>query len=296
MNIRKPNGVWAMAICASLWSIGGLLIKLVPLHPMSIAGARSLIGGLTILLVTRRIPHFFVRNPDNSVNKKCTLDRLLAGIFYSATMLLFVISTKMTTAANAVLLQYTEPIWLIILCRFFLDEKIGKFDYLAIFGVLCGMVLFFSEDLSGGNILGNILALLSGITFAATAVFMRRQKDGNPSDSFILADILTFVVSIPFWFLQDFSISTQGIVALLVLGVFQMGIPSVLYSIGITRVTAVSAALITMLEPLMNPIWVLLFYGEKPSWQALVGGVVILFFITLRVILINRKSTKNQAV
>lgn len=288
MKFKQPSGAVCLALCASLWSIGGILIKLINWNPMAIAGIRSLIGASTIIILTRRLPRFIARNKDGSFDKKGTIDRFIGAFAYCATMILFVVSTKMTTAANAVLLQYTEPIWIILMGRFFLDEKISLFDYIAIAGVFLGMILFFSEDLSGGNMVGNILAILSGVTFAATAIFLRRQKDGTPSDSFIIADILTFVISIPFWFKGSEFPDSKGIIALLLLGVLQMGIPSVLYSRGITRVTAVSASLITMLEPLLNPVWVLFFYNEKPSWQALAGGVVILFFVSLRVVLTNR--------
>jgi drug/metabolite transporter (DMT)-like permease len=235
----------------------------------------------------RRIPFRFSR------------DQIIAAVAYSLTMILFVTATKMTTAANAILLQYTNPVFVILFGYFFLDEKTDVTDILTVLGVLGGLALFFSGDSSGalfrsGN-LGIILALGSGLTFGICTVFLRRQKEGRPEDSLILAHFLTFAFSVPFWFtvsLPDMK-STAG---LLLLGIFQVGLPSILYARGLTRITAVSAVLITMIEPVMNPVWVALFYKEFPSVQAVCGGAVILFFIFLRVFIKNRQSVRSGTV
>jgi drug/metabolite transporter (DMT)-like permease len=154
---------------------------------------------------------------------------------------------------------------------------------------LGGMVLFAADGIHGGNISGNLIACASGLCFGVTIVLMRKQKDGNPSDSFALAHFLTFLVSLPFCFTSGIP-SAQSWIGIFALGIFQVGFPSILYSVGITRVTAISAVFITMLEPLMNPVWVFLFNGEKPSLTAVMGGVVILGFIALRILVTYRQS------
>lgn len=267
----------ALALCALLWSTSGFLIKLVDWDPMAIAGSRSLIA-LVVMLV-------LVRRPDLKPNK----NRILAALFYSATMILFVFANKMTTAANAILLQYTQPVFVILFGRFLLSgEKTGPVDWLCTGGVLGGMVLFFMDGLSAGGNAGNLVAVLSGITFALTAIFMRRQKDGSPVESFILAHILTVVIAIPA-ILFSGPPAGRGIVGLVLLGVFQMALPSLLYSRGVRGVSALSTALVTMLEPLLNPLWVFLLIGELPQGRAVAGGLVILGCVTVRSVLKIKK-------
>lgn len=277
--IRESKGASTVALilCSILWSSGGILIKLVNWDPFAIAGMRSLIGFLTMLV--------FIRKPKFTFS----LNQIMAAVSYSATMILFILANKMTTSANAVLLQYTEPVFIVILGRWLLtDEKTTLVDWLSIAGVLVGMVLFFLDDLSFTANAGNILAVISGLTFALTAIFMRRQKSVRSSDSFMLAHILTFAIAIPF-IIRSGPPSTTGMVGLALLGVFQMGIPSILYGFGMAGVSAISAAILTMLEPALNPVWVALFVGEIPSSRAIIGGCIILACVTLRTVLKARK-------
>lgn len=276
--IRESKGmaVASLVLCAFLWSSAGILIKLVQWDPFAIAGVRSLIGCLTMLV--------FIRKPRFTFS----LNQVMAALSYSATMILFIFANKMTTSANAVLLQYTEPVFIVILGRWLLaDEKTGPGDWLAIVGVFAGMILFFLDDLSFSANMGNILAVISGLTFALTAIFMRRQKDVRSQDSFMLAHILTFAISLPFIFragLPSGGNLDSCLLGLVLLGVFQMGLPSILYGKGVSGVSAISAGLITMLEPVLNPVWVVLFIGETPSPRAILGGVIILVCVTLRTV------------
>ncbi len=274
---NRLTATLALALCALLWSSAGFLIKLVEWDAFAIAGARSLIAFFLMLAFVRK-PRF-----DFSANQ------VLAAVFYSLTMILFVLANKMTTAANAILLQYTEPIYIVLLAPVLLrEESTDWVDWLAVLGVLGGMTLFFVGDLDLSANVGNVLALASGLTFALFAIFMRRQKDGRPADSFLLAHLLTFAVSIPFAIRAGLPgpVSLGGIA---LLGIFQIGLPSILYSVGIRGVTAISAALITMIEPVMNPVWVFLLVGEVPAGTAIAGGVIILATVTARTVLKLRK-------
>lgn len=277
--IRKTTGtsVASLVLCAFLWSSSGILIKLVDWDPFAISGVRSIIGFITMLFFLRR-PHFTF-----------SADQLLAALFYSLTMILFVIANKLTSSANAVLLQYTEPVYIILFGRFLLaDERSTWIDWFAVIGVLAGMVLFFLDELSLDANTGNILAILSGVSFALTTIFMRRQKNGRPADSFMLSHLLTFAVSIPF-IIRAGPPDLRGSMGLVLLGVLQIGIPSFLYGWGVAGVTAVSTALITMIEPVMNPVWVALFVHELPTPRAIAGGVVILLSVAARTVLKMRK-------
>ena len=305
---KKPalNPVAALALCALLWSFGGLVIKLIKWDALAIAGVRSLLGMITVTIAFRRPPKLFIRQNENGLQDQkagdgnrrqdqksrpskidwsATVNLLLGGFFYAATMLLFVPATKMTTAANAILLQYTNPIYIIAFGPLLTGEKNDWIDIAAVAGILAGMVLLLWGDLGGGQMAGNILALLSGVTYGGTTIFLRRAKNTRPSDSLNLSCLLSFLFAIPFIVKAGLPQSAMSYPALLCLGVFQIGMPAVLLSIGIEKVPALSSVIITMIEPMMNPVWVALFAGEIPSASSILGGLVILAFIVAHVAL-----------
>jgi drug/metabolite transporter (DMT)-like permease len=290
-RIKKTNPFFALILCALLWSTGGILIKSVIWNSMAISGTRSLFGAFLVIAVMRRFPRVAVRAPDGSVDGAQTAVKLGAALAYSATMILFVFANKLTTAANAILLQYTNPLWVILLGPVVLKEKNTRIEYITVAGVLGGMVLFALDGLRGGSFLGNVIACASGLCFGVSTVLMRKQKNGYPSDSFTLAHFFTFAAALPFIFSSGMP-SVQSWMGIFSLGIFQIGFPSILYSIGIARVTAISAVFCTVLEPLMNPLWVFLFNGEKPSLNAYVGGAIILGFISLRSVMTYKTSKR----
>ncbi len=323
--MKKLEGVPALVLCALLWSTGGILIKLVDWNPFAIAAARSIVAGVFISVLLRRKPFFVVRtngstsaqnasdaeiagnatsktayktrsahNAGSATNKgaidrRATLNLWLAGICYALTMILYVLGNKMTTAANTILLEYTSPIYIIMFGPAILGEKNKISDYISVVVVLCGMVLFFSEGLETGNMVGNIIAALSGVSFGFCTIFMRNQSPDRSINSFMLAHIITFVSCVPFAFISGMP-SGLSFVGLVLLGIFQIGIPSVLYSVGLKNVRALTATFISMIEPLMNPVWVMIFDGETPSWQCLVGGSLILGCMGVRAVLARHKA------
>jgi drug/metabolite transporter (DMT)-like permease len=322
--MKKLDGAWAMVICALGWSLAGVFIKYVNINSFALAGFRSAIAFVTIAAFSRRLPRFVIRAKSDDdgaakIDRKRTLYLWLAALNYAATMILFCLCNKLTYSANAVLLQYTNPAWIIIFGPFFLGEKNTRMDFIAIGGVVIGMLLFFADTIFGNAIngissneiaqpefadtivLGNILALVSGVTFGLTTVFQRKQQllaqvagdtnDNTASDAFMIAQIITAVFGLIFVFTTDNGIpDSKSLLFLVLLGVFQMGIPNIAYGIGIKKVRALSASLITMLEPLMNPIWVLIFVHEVPSVFSIIGGIIILGFILLREIIGARQE------
>jgi drug/metabolite transporter (DMT)-like permease len=166
------------------------------------------------------------------------------------TVILFVVATKLTTAANAVLLQYSSPIYVAILGAWLFNEKAKVRDWITIFIVICGMILFFFDQLSLDGIWGNLAALTAGVTFAFFTVSMRMQKDGSPMESVLLGNILTAVIGVPFVF-QSMP-DTNGWLSLMLLGVLQLGIPYIFYSKAIKSATALQAALIPIVEVILN--------------------------------------------
>lgn len=277
---KERNQAIGFLVGASiLWSLGGLLIKSINWNPLAIAGARSGIAVLVMLIYQRKF-HF-----------QWSVTRILGALAYAGTVTLFVTATKLTTAANAILLQYTAPIYTAIFGAWILKEKANKLDWLTIGIVLGGMSLFFVDKLSFGNISGNICGILSGIAFALTAIFLRKQKDDSPLDSIILGNILTFLIGLPFM-LQSVP-SPSSWLPLVMLGVFQLGISYILYASAFRYVTALEAILIPIIEPILNPLWVFLVFGEIPGPWALLGGFIVLAAVTTRCVMVTFKDRMN---
>ena len=263
------RAVLFLLMAAILWSTGGFFIKWVSWNPAAISGARSAIAALVIAIAFRH-------------NLKLTFSpiQLTGAVAYALTVTLFVVANKMTTAANAILLQYTAPVPVALLSVWLLKERITSKDCITIIAVLAGMVLFFFEQMSPGNLVGNLCALFTSFTFALFIVLLRKQRDASPAGSVFLGNVLTALIGLPFMFEAVPDIS--GLLGLLYLGVFQLGTAYVLYTLAIPHVTAMEAILITLIEPILNPIWVFLLMGETPAWTSLVGGVVILSAVTWR--------------
>jgi drug/metabolite transporter (DMT)-like permease len=207
--------------------------------------------------------------------------QLLGAVGYAACTITFCVATKLTTAANAILLQYTAPVWVALFGAWLLGERATRADWFTIVAVLGGMGLFFADNLALTGMLGNALAVLSGVFFAGMTIALRRQKDGSPVESIILGNLLAFLVGLP-WIIGAPALPATGWGALVLLGVVQLGVSYWLYARAIRHVTALEAVLIPVIEPLLNPLWVLIALGERPTPKALVGGAIVLGAITLR--------------
>jgi len=277
----RGSAILAVAACALLWSTGGLFVKLIQWNPFAIAGIRSVIGGLVIFAFLRK-PRF-----------TWSFAQIAGAVCYAACMIGFVSANKLTTAANAILLQYTAPLWAAILGWIFLREKVNALDWATMAVVIGGMVLFFMDSITLGGMQGNLLAILSGVFFAGAMVSFRAQKAGSSLESILLSHGITFLVSIPFLFGAWPSLAGLG--ALGILGVFQMGLSSLLLTYGVKHVTAVQSLLTAVLEPLFNPIWVFLVLGERPGPRAMIGGAVILVAVTVRSVLSLRSAARPAA-
>lgn len=268
---ERVTAVLLLVMTAVLWSLGGLLIKWVPWNPVAIAGARSAIAALVLVAYIRR-PRFTWSFP-----------QIGGAIAYMATVVLFVLGNKLTTAANTILLQYTAPVYVALFGSWFLGERATKADWVTILLVLGGMVLFFLDNLTAGGVWGNIAAILSGVSFAGLVLFLRKQKNESPIESVLLGNVLTALVGIPFY-LQS-PPGFNGWLGLALLGVIQLGLSYILYSAAIKKVTALEAILIPVIEPILNPLWVFFLLGETPGHWALLGGLIVLVSVTTRCLL-----------
>ncbi|HSV32308.1 MAG TPA: EamA family transporter [Atribacteraceae bacterium] len=284
MQKTPPKRIRAIffLFCAALcWSLGGLLIKIVDWNPLAISGMRSAIACPIIFLYLRRPKFTWSRA------------QIAAAIFYAMTVISFVTANRMTTAANAILLQYGAPVYVALWGHRFLGERAGRKDWITITAVLGGMTLFFFDGLAIGNILGNLVAVGSGLSFAFLIVFLRQQKDASPLESVFLGNLVAVLIGLPF---MGFGFPTDGIswLSLLLLGVVQIGLAYLFYTEAIKEVTALEGTLIPVIEPILNPLWVFLLLLEIPSPWALVGGGVIILSIVIRYLLPSLRRERAE--
>lgn len=265
-HTRAVGLLFAAALC---WSLGGLLIKAIAWPPLAVAGGRGLIAAVFLTAISRGLRFHFSR------------PQVLGAIGYAACTVTFCAATKLTTAANAILLQYTAPVWIALFGTWLLGERATRADWFTIVAVLGGMGLFFADNLELSGMLGNALGALSGFCFAGMTIALRHQKDGSPVESIILGNLLAFLIGLP-WIIGAPALPANGWIALVLLGALQLGLSYWLYARAIRHVTALEAVLIPVIEPLLNPLWVLLAMGERPSPKALLGGAIVLLAITLR--------------
>lgn len=268
--MNRKKSIIYLIIASILWSIGGLFIKLVDWNPMAIAGARS---GIAVIVMI-----FYIKKPLRSISLGKI--KLLGACTYASLLIFFVIANKLTTSANAILLQFTAPVWVALFSKWFLKKETKKSDWLSIIAVMFGMTLFFIGDLGSGNILGNFIAVLSGISMAGVVIFLKLQDKGSPVEMTLIGNVITFIIGFPFFFLSVPDL--KSVLALLILGVFQLGISYILYTIAVKYVSPIEAILIPILEPLLNPVWVFLITGESIGAYGLCGGTIVISAIIIR--------------
>ncbi len=269
-NPEHARAVGLMASAALCWSLGGLLIKTVAWSPLAVAGGRGFIAAAFLAVFAPRFRFTW------------SAAQIGGAVAYAATTVLFVTANKLTTAANAILLQYTAPVWIALFGAWFLGEPATRADWATIVVVFGGMALFFCDNLRFQGVEGNLVALASGVAFAAMTMLLRKQKDTSAVESIFLGDLLAGVIGLPFMLNGGPLPHAVGWAALALLGTVQLGLSYLLYARAIRHVTALEAVLIPVLEPILNPVWVLLFLGERPGRYALAGGVVVLTAVTLR--------------
>lgn len=278
------QGIIAIVFAAILWSTGGVFIKLLPQDAFTILFYRSALAAALFAAVYGK--QIFRMN----------LRAWLNSLFYCALLILFVVSTKLTTAANSILLQYTAPIYVLLAEPFLFKIKLERVNVFAIVACVLGMVILLSGDISVGNWTGNIIALCSGVALAALLLGQRMNAPEYQVRSIFWGNVLVALVGLPF-FLQS-PVPTVGQAAMLgFLGIFQIGLGYLLFTYGLKRVLAIESALLAMLEPILNPVWVLIGYGERPTGAAVVGGLVILFALAIRLAWMEwrkRKFRTNQ--
>jgi len=259
---ERRKAIILLVITALLWSTSGVFIKALDWGPVSILAGRGLFTTIVFLLYLRRLPTDWNRW------------MLLAAGGSLVTQILFITSTKLTTAANSIFLQYTAPIYVVPLAFWLLHEEPSRTDWIAMGIIFLGLFLFFGDQLSPEGFYGNILAIISGVTSAIMMVSFRAQKHGHPEDSILVASIAMTALGFPSVMKETWTLTSWSIIAYL--GVFQIGLAFILFTKSIKHIPALEANLIGTLEPIFNPVWVYLFLGESMGKFALIGGLVVL--------------------
>jgi len=257
-----------LMVTALLWSSSGLFVKVVDWGPLAIWSGRNLIAFWVTLAYLRR-PTW-----------RWTPLQIVGAVAYMGSQIFFIMGTKLTTAANVIFLTYSSPLYLVLLSYWFLGERPKRADWGAMAVIFTGMVLFLGDDLGFDSLLGNLCGILCGIAMAVMTLCMRGQKSGAPANTILLGNLLGGLIGLPFLLQEQFTFVDTSII--LYLGLFQMGLSFVLYSIAIRQVPAVESMLILTLEPILSPLWVFLVLGETPGPLALVGAVLVLGAVSTR--------------
>ena len=282
---NKTKGIIEMLICAALWSSAGILIKLLPWNGFAVASLRSLIAGCTILaymLISKRklVP-----------NKKTLLSGVLTGCVY----ICFSCANKLTTAANAIVLQFTSPIFIVLISAVVFKARIRLTDAVTVLLTLGGIALVFLDQLEGGYILGNIVAVIAGLFMAGMYVAVGKLEGDSRFSCITIGQFFAFLAGLPFVIATKPEINAVTAASVIALGVFQLGISYVLYVKASESCPPLACSLLGGLEPLLNPVWVMLFDGETPGVLALIGGAIVVIVISLWCVLDGRADRNKKA-
>ena len=279
-NISPLYFVLAAAI---IWSTGGLFIKWTSLSGLELSFGRSLLAAITVIIFTRR--------EGFGINRITAL----TAVLYAALLLLFVLATKATTAANAIFLQYTAPVYVLILEPLLYKERFRRRDLIVVIFCVIGMSLFFIGKLRPQDVLGNLLALASGLCFALYFLLLRHAKsrDVNRASSVIYGNLLVVLICAPFGLAALPNLTKFDALVVIYLGVVQIGVAYTLFTLGMSRgIRSLDAGIVGYIEPVLNPVWVYLVLGERPSKWALIGGTIIVTAVAVHTVLKAKENRK----
>ena len=284
--MKKENrAMLEMLMCAALWSIAGIFIKLIPWNSFVISALRSFFAGLTVLVYIR------IKGYKIVINRQTLIPGLLLGLVYIA----FVAANKLTTAANAIVLQFTDPIVIVIFSALFFGQRFKKRDFIAVICTFIGIGMFFLDQLSEGYLIGNFVAIFAGACLGGMFIAMGKAETQERFSAMLVGQAVAFIFGLPFIITTKPEFSALPVLYIIILGVLQLGIPYILYGRAAEHCPPLACSLLGALEPLLNPVWVLIFDGEKPGLFALIGGVIVMGSVTVWCIAGNKDSDGADA-
>lgn len=282
-----------LLVAAALFSTGGAAIKACAYGGFEVAGLRSVFAALAFVIFVRRARTWPTR------------EEWLVGLAYAATLTLFVLANKATTAANTIFLQSTAPVYILLASPLLLAERIRREDVVFLLVMAGGLALFFIDESRGTGtaprpMLGNVLALCSGVGWAATVMGLRhlgRSRGAGKARSglgaVVAGNTLTFVVCAPFFGPLAGGGALDWTI-LVYLGVFQIALAYVFVTSALATLTAFEASVLLLVEPVLNPVWAWIVHGERPGAWALVGGAVIVTATTAKTMFDARREPRLQ--
>ena len=282
---KENKAIIQMLICATLWSIAGIFMKLLPWNGFAVASLRSLFAGITILTYMR------ISGIKLVFTKKTVAGGILTGLVY----ICFTCANKLTTAANAIVLQFTSPVFIVIFTSIIYKTKIKKGDLITVLLTLAGIALFFFDDLKTGYIIGNIVAIAAGMFMAGMYMVVGVMDDEMRFSTISIGQMFTFLAGLPFVIATKPVFNATTLSCIAVLGIFQLGISYILYCKASKYCPPLACCLLGAVEPLLNPVWVFIFDGEKPGLYALIGAVIVVASVTIWCALGNRSKEKINA-
>ncbi len=279
---------------AALFSTGGAAIKACSLGGVQVAGLRSLFAALAFLLFVRRARAWPTRS------------EWLVGLAYAATLVLFVLANKATTAANTIFLQSTAPVYILLASPFLLGERIRRRDVAFLLVMAGGLALFFVDEADESAtaprpMLGNLLALASGVAWAGTVMGLRSlgRRAGSTTSrgglgAVLAGNLLSFLATTPFLFPCE-PAGAQDWLILVYLGVFQIALAYLFVTSALGVLSAFEASVLLLIEPVLNPLWAWIVHGERPGTWALIGGAVLVLATTARTLFDARREARLPA-
>ncbi|HRX58474.1 MAG TPA: DMT family transporter [Eubacteriales bacterium] len=268
---NKTKGTIAMLLAALLWSLGGIFIKLVPWNPLAISGARGLIAAFVMFAFMRA----------KRIKPAVSADSLKIAVSLAGVCATFVAANKLTTAANAIVIQYCAPVYVLLYVALVQKKKLKPFDIVVVPVTILGVALCFIGQIGKGTLVGDLVALVSGVFFAAMFIFSENVTEEARVNGLMQGQILNALIGLPVLFITRPAFSAQAVLVVLALGLLQVGLAYVFYAVALQNAPLLTCSLLGVLEPLLNPLWVYLFAGENPGIWSLVGGVVVVGTITL---------------
>lgn len=280
--MSKHSAIFQIILCSALWSIAGIFMKFLPWSGFVIASIRSfLAGGVVVVYMLVKKLRF---TP--------TRHSLLGSVGLGGTMLLFSIANKTTTAANAIVLQFTCPVWIMLISALLFHKRFRKMDVVTVLVTFFGIALFFADSLSAGNMVGNLVALAAGVFFAFYYISLGECTEDERMTTVCIGHAITCLCGMPFVFTTHPVFTPQTVLFIVILGIVQLGIPYVLLAHASSACPPFICSLLGALEPLLNPLWVAIFDGEMPGILALVGGVIVIAAVTTCCVIDAKKENQ----
>lgn len=284
-HVRHSLRIFA---AAALFSTAGAAIKATQLTSWQVAGLRAAFAALTV----------FVLLPET--RRHLTRQAALVGVAYAATVILFVQANKLTTAANAIYIQSTSPLYILLLGPWLLKEKIRRSDVFVLVAIAAGVALFFVDldaplETAPDPLRGNLLAVASGFACGLMMIGLRwlaRIDRLSAASSVLIGNVLAAVFCVPFVFPVG-PVRVLDVALVAYLGIFQIGVAYYFLTKAMTHVPALEAALLLFVEPVLSPLWAWLIHGETPGTWSLLGGGVILGATVVNAALGSRRSETN---